>query len=97
MPNVVTQAAPAELAAQVRVEHEAAQSAMQAAVGHAIRAGELLLEAKAQLPHGQFGAWISSACGFSDPKAAWTRHELTEPRRAPWIILPPAHQPAAVP
>lgn len=48
------------LAAEINTEHAAAQSAMQAAVSHAIRAGELLLEAKGKIPHGEFGGWCAS-------------------------------------
>ncbi|MDP2826698.1 MAG: DUF3102 domain-containing protein [Sulfuritalea sp.] len=48
------------LAIELGAAHAAAQSAMQAAVAHAIQAGELLLQAKAVIPHGEFGEWCRS-------------------------------------
>ena len=42
-----------DLAARIRNEHEAVSSALKDRVRHAIAAGELLIEAKAQLKHGQ--------------------------------------------
>lgn len=49
-----------DTATEIRTEHEAAQRCASEAVAHAIRAGELLLEAKAALPHGEFGAWLAA-------------------------------------
>jgi predicted RNA methylase len=43
-----------ELAARINAEHEAALLALQRALGHAITAGALLLEAKARLAHGEW-------------------------------------------
>lgn len=48
-----------DLAGEIRREHGATQDAFQSAVVHAIRCGELLIEAKAALPHGSWGDWIS--------------------------------------
>ncbi|MBO0737792.1 MAG: hypothetical protein J2P48_14660 [Alphaproteobacteria bacterium] len=42
----------AELAARIRCEHEAAGVAMRRSLEHAMAAGELLIEAKAQLKRG---------------------------------------------
>lgn len=39
------------------------------AVQHAIEAGKLLLEVKASLAHGQFGAWLANHVGFSARQA----------------------------
>ena len=39
--------------------HTAATGAMRDAVGHAVRAGELLAQAKAALPHGSFGTFCA--------------------------------------
>lgn len=47
------------LAADIRREYDAAQDAFAAAVEHAIRAGELLHEAKGQLPHGAWLPWLA--------------------------------------
>lgn len=52
-------------ASAIRAEHEAAQRCASEAVAHAIRAGELLLEAKAAVPHGAFGIWLASNVAFS--------------------------------
>ncbi|MGI8440812.1 MAG: DUF3102 domain-containing protein, partial [Thermoleophilaceae bacterium] len=46
------------LAGEIRAEHEQAQEAFASAVEHAVRCGELLLEAKAQVGHGGWGAWL---------------------------------------
>lgn len=60
--NALSGAAPrtvsTTLAADVRREHEAAQAAFASAVEHAIRCGELLTQAKAQLPHGAWLPWL---------------------------------------
>lgn len=52
-------------AGAIVAEHEAAQASMRSAVVHAIRAGELLIEAKAGIPHGDFGEFCK-ALPFSD-------------------------------
>ena len=59
----------AVLAARIREEHDAAEAAKGAAVvaarkgiEHALAAGELLLEAKAQVPHGQWLPWLGENC-----------------------------------
>lgn len=56
-------------ASKINTEHEAAQQCAAAAVAHAIRCGELLIEAKAALPHGAFGAWLAANVEFSDRTA----------------------------
>jgi hypothetical protein len=58
----------ADLAARIRAEHEAAGGALKRSLQHAIAAGELLLEAKAQLKHGQWLPWLES-CGISERTA----------------------------
>ncbi len=42
---------------------------MSAALKHALRAGELLSEAKGQLPHGAFGPWLAENFAGSDRTA----------------------------
>ena len=59
----------ADIAAAIGEEHEAAQAAARNAVAHAIHCGELLLEAKASLPHGVFGTWLARNVAFSDRTA----------------------------
>jgi hypothetical protein len=55
----------ATLPAQIAAAHEAAQTAHKSAVAHAVRAGELLLSAKANVPHGEWLAWIDANCKFT--------------------------------
>jgi hypothetical protein len=58
-----TSASPTSLeaiASEIRKEVEAAEHAWQGAVTHAIRAGELLIEAKAQVRHGEWLPWIEA-------------------------------------
>jgi hypothetical protein len=52
-----------DLAARIRSEHDAATGAMRRTLEHAMAAGDLLLEAKAQLKHGQWGPWLAEHCG----------------------------------
>lgn len=47
------------LAVQIREAHEACEAAITATVQHAIRAGELLNEAKAQVRHGEWLPWLA--------------------------------------
>ncbi|MGH9382511.1 MAG: DUF3102 domain-containing protein [Thermoanaerobaculia bacterium] len=49
----------ATIATAIRDEHEAAQAAFTSAVEHAIRCGELLIEAKSKVGHGGWGDWIT--------------------------------------
>ena len=56
---------PGSVADDIRSEHEAAQTSMSDAVSHAMRCGGLLLQAKAALPHGAFGAWLAANVEFS--------------------------------
>ena len=59
----------ADLAARIRVEHEAVAVALRDSVRHAIVAGELLVEAKAQLVHGQWLPWLRGHCAISERTA----------------------------
>lgn len=47
------------LAADIRREHDAAQAKFASAVEHAVRCGELLAEAKAQVRHGGWLPWLA--------------------------------------
>ena len=48
-----------DLAAAINAERAAATGALRDAVAHAVRAGELLIEAKDTMPHGSFGAFCA--------------------------------------
>ena len=52
----------ADLAARIKVEHEATAAALQSSVMHAMAGGDLLLEAKKQVPHGQWLEWLAKNC-----------------------------------
>jgi DUF3102 family protein len=52
----------ADLAARIRIEHEACRQALKHGLEHAIAAGELLIEAKKQLKHGQWLPWLREHC-----------------------------------
>jgi len=56
---------PKALPAEIASAHEAAQKAHKSAVAHAVHAGELLLSAKARVPHGEWLAWINDNCKFT--------------------------------
>ena len=50
----------AQIADQINGAHDGVEAATRDAVGHARRAGELLLQVKARLPHGQWGPWLDA-------------------------------------
>jgi hypothetical protein len=54
-----------DLAARIKAEHEAVGDALKNSVRHAIAAGELLIEAKAQLKHGTWLPWLKDHCGVT--------------------------------
>jgi len=58
-----------ELAARINQEHAAANDAVKRGLGHAMVAGELLLEAKATVPHGQWADWLKANTTVSDRTA----------------------------
>jgi Protein of unknown function (DUF3102) len=53
------------LATRIRQEHEAVATSIMKAVEHAITAGELLLEAKGQVKHGEWLSWLADNCEIS--------------------------------
>jgi hypothetical protein len=59
----------ADLAARIRQEHAATAEALQRGVEHAMAAGDLLLEAKAQLKHGLWLPWLAEHCQMSERTA----------------------------
>ncbi len=58
-----------DLAGEINREHEAAQKAAQTAVEHARRCGELLVQAKAEVGHGGFLAWLRAHCHVQERQA----------------------------
>ncbi len=59
----------ADLAGRIKIEHTAVSAALKDSVTHAIAAGELLIEAKAQLVHGQWLPWLRDHCTMSERTA----------------------------
>ena len=59
-----------DLAERIRVAHLGCVRSMGEALGYYRQAGEMLLEAKRQLGHGQFQNWVEANCGFSYRTAA---------------------------
>ncbi len=59
----------ADLAARIVTEHRAVSTALKDSVRHAIAAGELLIEAKNQVPHGGWLPWLHEHCTMSERTA----------------------------
>jgi hypothetical protein len=59
----------ADLADRIRAEHTAAAVALKDGLQHAIAAGDLLIEAKAQVPHGRWLPWLTEHCAISERTA----------------------------
>jgi hypothetical protein len=57
------------LAERVNTEHRACEQAVNSALTHAINAGELLVQAKAEVPHGSWGTWLAENFEGSDRTA----------------------------
>ena len=59
----------ADLAAEINAEHERAFGKAREALGHARRAGELLLQAKTAVEHGEWLPWLAANVAFSERTA----------------------------
>jgi len=59
----------ATLAESINAEHDAALQAARSAIEHARRCGQLLIDAKAKIGHGDFLAWIKANCRVGDRQA----------------------------
>lgn len=55
--------------AEINAEHQLARESASSAVQHAIRCGQLLVEQKSRLEHGEFGEWIAEHCDFEQSTA----------------------------
>lgn len=65
--GIVSHADP--IAAEINAEHDAAWRKTGEVYEHARRAGELLLQKKAELGHGRFLTWLAAHCKFSERQA----------------------------
>jgi hypothetical protein len=59
----------ADLAARIRAEHEATAIALARGAEHAMNAGDLLIEAKAQVKHGEWLPWLAENCEMAERTA----------------------------
>jgi hypothetical protein len=59
----------ADLAVRIREEHAATATALKHGIDHAMNAGDLLIEAKALLKHGQWLPWLDKHCLMSQRTA----------------------------
>ncbi len=57
------------LAARINAEHASAEAALNAGLQHALEAGRLLIEAKAQVAHGEWAGWLQDNFDGSDRTA----------------------------
>ena len=57
------------LAARIRQELEATRTSLVKAIDHAITVGELLIEAKQQVRHGDWLPWLAENCEISERTA----------------------------
>ena len=55
----------ADLAAKINDAHAQCEHAMNEGLQHALTAGQLLLKAKSQLKHGEWGPWLEANCRFA--------------------------------
>lgn len=58
-----------DLAARIKAEHTAVSESLRESVRHGMVAGDLLVEAKAQLGHGQWLPWLREHCTISERTA----------------------------
>lgn len=58
------------LATKINAEHDAFRSGISDSVKHAIAAGELLIEAKGKVQHGEWLPWLAANCSFAQPTAS---------------------------
>ena len=74
------------LAEEINAEHRACETAANTALSHAMSAGELMTEAKEQLPYGAFGPWLAENFAGSGRTAraymrVYSRREELEAKR----------------
>ena len=57
------------ISTQINSAHRECLSAMRSSIDHAIKAGDLLVQAKALVNHGDWLNWVSDNCSFSERTA----------------------------
>jgi Protein of unknown function (DUF3102) len=68
-----------DLAARIRNEHNVTLVSLRRGTEHAIAAGELLLEAKSLVQHGQWLPWLAENCAISERTAQLLHAVRKEP------------------
>jgi hypothetical protein len=58
-----------DLAAKIKAAHTAVDTALKQSLQHAMEAGKLLIQAKAEVPHGQWLPWLRDHCAISERTA----------------------------
>jgi Protein of unknown function (DUF3102) len=58
-----------DLAVRIRAEHEQVGAALRRGVEHALRCGDLLLQAKTQVAHGEWLPWLEEHCVMAERTA----------------------------
>ncbi|MDE2453190.1 MAG: hypothetical protein KGL43_06320 [Burkholderiales bacterium] len=70
-----------DYAERIVAAHKAVAGALRDAVGHAITAGELLLKAKAEMPHGEFGSWCAALPVSATTARGYMRLARLDPKK----------------
>src|SRR5271169_5322727 len=68
----------ADLARRINIAHE---TVVASSIEHAVEAGKLLLEAKAQVPHGEWMKWLKANCKVSGRTARLYMQIANDPSR----------------
>ena len=69
-----------DIATQIKAEHEAVAASFKRGLEHAMRAGDLLIEVKKQLRHGEWLPWLEKNCGGVTPRSAQHYMKLSKHR-----------------
>lgn len=83
--SVVVFSEECSLIAQINESHRLALASAGSAVQHAIRCGELLLEQRQRMAHGEFRAWVSTNCVFAQSTAS--RYLVAAKRNATGVAI----------
>ena len=82
MTNQAVTATIDDLAARIVAEHKAVRAAMKSTLEHAMVCGDLLIEAKAKLEHGEWLPWLAEHCKSLSERTAQIYISLAKNRAA---------------
>ena len=76
------------LAAEIKNEHKAVSAALQRGVIHAMNAGDMLIEARSHLKHGQWLPWVAKIVRSLNAQLSFTSSwpRTGPPSRRKWQI-----------